>query len=322
MHKTQILGGETRVFIGLCVLALVLASVILSIYSSFRMPQGYTQLAWQLNFDRTAVIFSAGFALAISLASNHFQNSAEKQFSAYALIVLSAGGFVLGLVFSWPLLICSFLALAMGGSGFYLSAKLTVTSPASNLILGISLYILFFISVAVYLAAAVFAGDEGGVVLWLLSDASRVGVNGYLALCAIFLISIWLLFADKRELPSLLLLGLSVGLLGPIMFVGWLAPTLVERLGLGDKGHLLVSGLLGGVALVLVATISSLALGGYAPALIVPLGFISIPVILWLSRSPKLGSLCSLLEVTLIVISFSMSLAVVWHLAGFAARLT
>ena len=321
MVKSQTLGVDATVLIVFCVLGIALASIFFSIYSSFRLPENFTQLAWQLNFDRTVVVFSAGFALVVSFASNSFQNTVEKQVGAYAFLVLSASGFAFGQAFSWPLIPSAVLALALGISAFYVSMKLRVTSPASNLVLGISLYILFFISVAAYFAADLLTGDSGSLILWLLSDVSRIGVNGYYAAFAVLLASLWLFFADKQDVPAILLLGLSIGLLGPIVFLGWLLPTLVKRLLLGEKAYLLVSGLIGGAILVLISTVNSLAFGGYAPALIIPLGFIGIPSILWLSRLPKKGSLISLLEIALILVSFVFSVIVVWHLADFAARL-
>lgn len=321
MAKSLILDRGLNFFVGLCVLSLAVASAYFSLYSSFRLPHELSQLAWQLNFDRTAIVFSAGFALTMSLASNHVENTIEKHLSAYAFVILSVCGFVLALALAWPLFSGVFFALLLGLSGCYFVAKFERTLSTSKLMLGISLYILFFLSVLAYLGALVFADGSAGVVLWLLSDVSRVGVNGYLALCVLALISTWLLLSGKREFPSLLLLGLSIGLLGPIMFIGLLVPRIVKPLPFGERGYLLVSGIVGGAALILVSASNSLILGGYAPALIVPLGLMGIPAVLWISRSPKQGEPASMIEALLIMLCFAVSVVVVWHLASFAARL-
>lgn len=305
----------------LLVLCFAIGAFYFSLISGFRLPENYSQLAWQLNFDRTAITFSAGFALAASLVSGRIQNSLANNIRIYIVVVLTAAGLVLGAALSWPKIICILLALGLGLIGFYLSGKLTFPSPANNLVLAPSLYVVFLISVVSYFTGLVFVDDLGGAALWLLADTSRVAVNGVASLCAVFSLTVWLLVAQQREMPSRLLLSLSIGLLGPIMFIAYLVPTLVKKLALSQTRHILVSGLLSGALLTLISTLNSLMLGGYAPALIIPLGFVSIPVLLWLSRAPQKRPWRSALDAVLIMLIVLLSIAVVWHLASFAERL-
>lgn len=321
MFKSQITGSASALSIVLFTASIAMAVFYFSIIASFRMPLDFSGLAWQLHFDRSATVFAAGFALCISLASSPLEISPAKHIGIYAIIVLGSAGLVLGLVLAWPVPLCLILALAFAACSVFVMPKLNESSPENPLVLGIFLYFVFMVSVATYLAALVYTDGLGGFVRWLFLDISLVGVNGATALSLVFLLSIWLLLPRQRELPSLILLGLSVGLLGPIMFVGYLIPTWVQRLTLGRRAQLLVSGLIGGGALSLLSTSNYIMLGGYAPALIIPLGFISIPAVLWLCRSAQKISVPSISETILQLTIIVVSVAVAWHLAVYAHKL-
>jgi len=318
MFKVQKNAYAGDLLIGLSVLILAVAAFYFSVSWSFRLPEEYSELAWKINFDRVTVVFAAGFALTMSLASKHYSMSIARQFSVYVLVVFATAGFVLGLIFTLPLVACLLTALIFGVLGFSLSNTLKIESSIGNLALGFSLYLTFFISALVYLAALVYADGIGEFALWLLSDVNRVGVNGYLAFALVFVLAFWAAFDQQRELPTLLLLGVSLGLLGPIMFVGCVIPMLVKHLDLSARAHTLVSGLFGGIVLLVMATSSNLIFGGYAPALIVPLGFVGIPILLWLNRTPEKGSIINVIEVSLILVSMLVSIVVLNHLAAFA----
>lgn len=321
MSRPAVVSKSYATIVTVLAACLAVAVFYYSVFTSFRLTEPTIQLAWQLNFDRTAITFSAGFALAMSLASTRLQYPLSKHISVYVSIVLFAAGLLLGLALSWPPIISTLAGLTLGLAGFYLAGKLTAASPNNNVLLGVGLYSVFLISVVSYLAAVVFADGIGGITLWLFADISRVGVNGYAALCAVSIAAIWLLLSQRSEVASLCLLGLSIGLLGPIMFVGYLVPRLVKRFALSEKKHALVSGFLGGASLTLISLANSLTLGGYAPALIVPLGFIGIPLLLWLSRSHEKQALASASEIMLILLAILISVAIFWHLARFAQQL-
>jgi hypothetical protein len=289
----------------------------LSVISSFRIADLTFGEAWELNFHRTAITFSAGFALVIGFASNSVQLPVAKHISSYIALVLFSAGLMLGQTLSWPIIISILSGVSFGAFGFWSTEKLEVNSPLKNLLLGFVLYAVFVTSVVVYLTAVGFTDGFSGIVLWLFSDASQGGNNGYIALACVFLAALWLVYSQRKQALSLIMLGLSLGLLGPIMFIGFLIPYYVQGLDLEQKKHMLVSGLVGGAILTTISTVSSMALGGYSPALMIPISFISIPLLLWLSRSPHKSALGSISETLLILLSMVMSAGVIWHLAAF-----
>ena len=202
--------------------------------------------------------------------------------------------------------------------GFLLMSKLAFETNVGRLGLGIGLYLTLLASVLVYLAALVYADNKGEFVLWLLSDAQRVVGNGYLVLLLVFVLASWAILDQERELPTMLLLGVSVSVIGPIMFIGCLVPMIVKKMSLNQTASMLVSGLLGGAVLLAITTSSNLILGGYAPALIIPLGYVGIPVMLWLNRNHQEKGRANTVEAVLILLSVLMSFVVLGHLAGFA----
>ena len=300
--------------------AVVLAFTVFYVSTvwSFRLPENYQQLAWKVNFDRVAIIFASGFALAMSMASPHQTFSIKNQAVCYVCVVLAALGFVFGLAFSLPFLICLLAGVIASVIGFLLMRKATFETNVARLCLGIGLYLTFLASVLVYLAALVYAGNSGEFVLWLLSDAQRVVGNGYLVLSLVFVLASWAVLDQERELPTMLLLGVSLSVLGPVMFVGCLVPMIVKKIQLNQTASMLVSALLGGMVLLAITTSSNLILGGYAPALIIPLGYVGIPVMLWLNRAHQEKGRANTVEAVLILLSVIVSFVVLAHLAGFA----
>ena len=318
MFSIDVRSQPSNVLITVVAVVVAFTVFYISMVWSFRLPENYQQLAWKVNFDRIAIIFASGFALAMSMASQHQNLSIKNQAVCYVCVVLAALGFVLGLAFSLPLLICLLAGGIASVIGFLMMSKLAFETNVARLGLGIGLYLTFLASVLVYLAALVYAGNNGGFVLWLLSDAQRVVGNGYFVLSLVFVLASWAILDQERELPTMLLLGVSVSVIGPVMFIGCLAPMIVKKMPLNQTATMLVSGLLGGTVLLAITTSSNVILGGYAPALIIPLGYVGIPVMLWLNRNHQEKGRVNTVEVVLILLSVIMSFVVFGHLASFA----
>jgi len=321
VFRTRFFKPSRAIFAFLSAGCIAAAAWYFAIALSFRIPVDAPQLQWELNFDRAATLFSAGFAVAMSSASNDRQLSLSRHIGVYVFIVLGTAGLIAGLALSWPFLPCMLLGLSLGFAGSHLSTRLFYKSPVNIFFLAVFLYLVFFTSVVTYLAALGFTDGLGVVAMWLLVDVSRVDTDGYAAIAVVSFVAIWLLLSRAKEFPSFILSGLSMGLLGPLMFIGYLALLTVKRLGLGANQRMFLSGILGGSIVMLISAANTLMLGGYAPALIVPLGFVSIPVLLWLSRFSVKSSLTSLSERLLISLVVLISVAIIWHLTGFAHQL-
>lgn len=134
------------------------------------------------------------------------------------------------------------------------------------------------------------ADSVAAAVAWMLGDLGGASVASGLALVGMAVLALAVaarLAPGPREGVALVALGAAAGAVGPVAFVGTLAPRAVRALAPGaSSGALLAASALAGAAtLVAVDAVPRLLVGGYDFPLAVPVGMLAIPIFLAWNRA-------------------------------------
>jgi len=306
---------------------LAIAGIALLWMSSFRT--GFTSIehAWQANLARIASAAAAGIAFA---SAGAFLDSASSKIRThirgFASLSVASSIFLLGAFWQWSLILTIPASVIIGTLLFFLVGVALQPKKSANLWSALILGIAFLLTSINFVAASSIGDFPGELVHWLQGDFLEAGNYSYLALVLSLCLLAWLISSKSSELPISLLLGLGIGIAGPVFFIGWLVPMLVRRFADLDHGALLVvtSGLIGALFVVSADAIPRLLIGGYSPGLAVPIALVSIPVLLWHQRLALLPEFPSatraVVEAGLILfwlVGFSF---ILYHIVHFASQ--
>lgn len=309
--------------VGLSVLALILMSM-----SSFRLGVNDLEFAWQVNFTRVAVAAVGGLSFAVVGGLIESKRNALIQIFGFGFVTSVSSIVLIGVTLDWPLVLIIGLALLGAGAMVLITKLATKEYSSANLVLSLVLGLSLVLSMLNFIGISTLDDATGSILRWLQGDLYSAGIYSAWSLpFAAFLLG-WLLFSTAKELPACLLLGLGLGACGPLFFVPLLVPILVRKLTNLKQGRLflLSCGISGAMFVVLADTLPRLLLGGYAPALIVPIALVSIPIVLWWNRlrvlaiypSAKRGKI----EAILILLWVALTVFVFYHIVEYASLLT
>ena len=310
----------------LAIVAVALLLILLSLSSAFRVAVTDVPLAWRANIDQVLIAAAAGLAFGVSAARVNSLNNLFNHLTAYQAITFGAAGFLLVQVLGGSLL----LAMALG-------VALAIIMPLAlglglsdfryaNIILFFALAATFAVSVLNYLAASVVGGGAGELVLWLMGDITLHGVRSVAIFVPLITLLIVAVLLIQNDLSAVLLFGLAIGIAGPLVFLGWMAPSLLSWLtGLkSGKKFILLSGLVGATLAVILNAVPSLLLGGYAPTMGLVIVFAAMPFILYSNRirlaqnSNSNKQTLNGLEKGAFTAVILLILLVIYHLAAYA----
>ncbi|MDJ0787307.1 MAG: iron chelate uptake ABC transporter family permease subunit [Myxococcota bacterium] len=282
---------------GVAMAALALGSVGLLL--SFRVPFGSLDPAFAAHLDRLLAAAAAGLALAAAgaLRERTGESAPLREPLWFALSTGAAGGFVLGASL-WETPAAGWLlALVGGGVSALLVAALDRSGRAWNLALGFVLATMGIAAVPTVLVAATL-GAAGGPAFWLLGDVSHaagLGAPLVLGLSALgcgaaATVASAARLGERTELArttAVLLLGLGIGIAGPIAFVAWFAPWVVRSVSpaLSAAAQVALAGLVGAGSMMAADSIPRALIGGYAPPLNLCIGLVAIPTFLFWNRA-------------------------------------
>lgn len=258
---------------------------------SFREPFPSIEIGLHANAGRMLAAAAAGMAFAAAASCNGSGRLIREAY-LFALSIGAAGGLAIGLKYfgapaSIPFGIVGGLA-ALGLVRWTDGGRRRGNIGLAVLFLG-----LFAGAVPAYLAASTEPEGMGGVALWLLGDVSRASGIGAAGAFALALgVSAWTARGVEQTGASssskrALLMGLGVGIAGPVAFVGGAGAALADwALGSAASGarRVAVAGLSGAALLMFADAVGRFAIGGYALPLNLTIGFVGIPVMLWANR--------------------------------------
>ncbi len=308
--------------------ALILGSVLVMTVvwlSSFRLGVGNIELAWHVNFDRFVLAVAAGIAFAGSGALIG-ATSAHIRFHILGFTIVSTAssailsGALWGL--SWGVIVPS--SAIVGTLTWVIASPVLQYKKNTNLWSAALLVGAFSLSVINFLLASSVGGTFGKLVYWLQGDLLEASDYSFLALVLSLALFTWTLISKSKEVPASLLLGLGVGVIGPIFFVACVVPFFVRSLikCSGETRFLTSCAALGALFLVLADSIPRLLIGGYSPSLIIAIGLVSIPYLLYCQRNRLLLDFPSrgrgIIEAGIILFWSVGSVFVLFHLVQFA----
>lgn len=308
--------------------AVSLGVLVWSFTSGFRLNSDEISLAWQANSTRLMILFAAGFSQCAGFAALKTSVSLRQHIRFYLCLVSGCAALIAASIMSLQFWLMALLVVTAIGFTFYLSRKLNTQTSLGRLILGVVLYGVFFLSIAVYFAASTQGdGIYGGFVLWLFSSPDISNHSAIWAVLSIFGLIASLMLVKQNDLLAISAIGIAIGLVGPLIFVSYFA-LLVLPAHLGLRSKILTAGLLGGTFLVATSSAVQLMFGGYVPALIIPLAFVFIPFVLLfsgcqskVSKQVTLNQTNRIFERILLAIIALISLAVVLHVNRYAQGL-
>ncbi len=310
---------------------LIAASVVILAWSfatGFRLANDEIILAWQVNGNRLANLFIAGFAQCAGLAALKTKFGLSQHIRLYLCLVLICSALIVASIVSMQIWLAALLVIAITVCSIYLSDKIELHTSLGRLTLGVTLYAVFFLNIVVYFAAST-QGDDvfGGLVLWLFSNASAQSQSATWVMLPMSILIASLIVVKEKDLLAIVTIAVGVGLAGPLLFIPYFV-LLVLPTGMDPRYKILTSGLLGGTFVVATSSIVQLMFGGYAPALIIPVVFVLIPLILFYSgvriestNRGFHGQESRNFERALLAIIVAISLAVVLHVNEFAQGL-
>jgi len=310
----------------IALLILALGGIALTWLMSFRLGIVDINFAWRSNLDRTATAAAAGIAFAVSgaVSSNALANT-KTHILGFTLVSVVSSLLLLGAFLDWGLALTVIASLTVTAVIYFCVAYALRERKTINLWSALILSICFVLAVLNYVGASTSESPLGSLALWVQGNLYNVGHFSYLALLLSLSLLTWLIAAKSKETPTILLVGLGVGIAGPVFFLGWLVPTLVRKL-LADHNEnlfLVCCAATGALFVVLADAIPRLLIGGYAPSLAIPISIVSIPLLLWSQRSTTLvkfpSKLRSIFESGFILLWVFGFIYTVTHLTKFAS---
>jgi ABC-type Fe3+-siderophore transport system permease subunit len=310
----------------LVIVLTALLLILLSTSSSFRVAVTELPLAWRANFDQALIAAAAGLAFGVSAARVDFLGSLPNHLTAYQAITFGAAGFLLVQILGGKLLLAMLLGVASAVVAPLILRLSLSEFRYANIMLLLALAVTFAVSVLNYLAASVLAGGAGEFVLWLMGEITLHGFSNVEIIVPLIGLLIIAVLLIQDDLSAVILFGLAIGIAGPLVFLGWMAPSLLSWLtGLkSGKIFILLSGLLGATLAIVLNTVPSLLLGGYAPSMGLVIVFAAMPFILYCNRISLLQNsngnnpVLKLLDKGAFAAVILLILILVYHLAAYA----
>jgi len=322
-------GGLVQNKTTIALIAASLVGILLVWMSSFRLGFGNLELAWQVNLERIALTSAAGIALASASAlSNDIRSHIRLHIIGFALISSAASMLLLGATLEWPLVFTMCLVVFAGVSVTWVASYALRYGKSLNLWSAAILSLSFGLSLSNFLTASYLGGGIGGLVYWLQGSLLNINNFSYLALLLGLCLFVWVIKAQRKEIPLYLLIGLGVGLAGPIFFIACLAAMLVRCLtqSSNEKLHLSACASVGALVLVFADSVPRLLVGGYPTGLIIPISLFAIPTLLYYQRKTLLHEFPSkargIVEASIIAIWLLGFLFIFYHVVQFAMSAT
>lgn len=264
---------------------------IAAVLLSFRVPFPAIDIALHANASRMLAAAAAGMSFAAAAVLRGGSGRALREAYIFALSIGAAGGIAVGLKFVGG----TFAGCVFGGVGAVVAMGLVRLFDGRHrgLNLGLALVLmgLFGAGIVAYLAVSTEHLGMGSVGLWLLGDVSRAHGTGAVLVFALVVIGIgWAARSTGErgsETAAILLVGLGVGVAGPVAFIGWAAASLAQLAGgtsVSESKRLVLAAIVGGALMMLADAVARLLVGGYAPPLNLTIGFVAIPAFLWWNR--------------------------------------
>jgi len=277
-------------------LVLVAGSLLVALAAfllSFRVPFPAFDVAVHANAGRMLAAAAAGMAFAVAAVLRGGSGRALREAYVFALAIGGAAGIGIGLKLVGGAAAGVAVGVAAAVAAIGLVRVVDGQSRFVNFGLALVLVALFVVAIPAYLAASTDYRGLGGVALWLLGDVSRA--HGAGAVLAFVLATVgcaaaaWNVGEGRRnsETPAILLVGLGVGIAGPVAFVGWAAASLARAAAgptLPRSRQVILAAVAGAALLMLADAVSRFLVGGYAPPLNVTIAFVAIPAFLWWNR--------------------------------------
>ncbi len=305
-----------------------LTGVIAAWLSSYRLGFISLDFAWQSNLDRTATAAAAGLALgSVGAVFGHHAAMLRYHVVGFAVVSLMTTVALVSSLFEVAWFIAILISLPFGYVAYFAVKRVTRFARHQNVWFAFILTLSFFLSAASFLIASTLDNLLAYSVLWLQGDLSSLDESSFLVLLLSFALMCWLTLTDSKQSAAILLMGLGVGIAGPMFLVSYLIPMLVNRLVPAQGRLWIVScGAFGALFLVLADALPRLFLGGYAPSLVIPIAIVAIPISLWLHRRVLLSEFPSRPRAFTEAVIVSLWVAgfgfVVYHLVQFASSAT
>ncbi len=307
-----------------------LCAIIFGLLSSYRVESFDAAFVWQVSAPRVLVAFTAGMAFSVFGATVENQEIGQNNkhgllhTMAYGLLMAAVFGLLLAHLAGWGIFagfgLSAMLMLVVG----VLSKLLYNDSVFSTLLLAILLALAFALNVLNFAAASASPDILGAVSKWALGDITYSAPQSIAGFVLASILVALVVQGRSGGWAPMVLLGVGLGMAGPILFVGWLVPTILRYMNSqqSKQSLLLCSALLGGSLIVLMDTAPSLLLGGYAPPLSVPVALLSIPFLLWWNHqrlaSAALSGWHSKLEAVAIIAAILSVIFVLIHVVIYA----
>ncbi len=302
----------------------IIGLLVFAVSSSYRLGLVDLSFVWQVNVQRYAPLLAAGLAFGLLGAMRSSFSKLGTHVLGFSLVATVSSLLLLGqLVFEnwWAGLI---------GAGFFIAALLfsarkyySSLDQGSVLILVSLVAFGLLLSIANYLGAAFVGGQIGSLIFWSQGYPFAFGSFGVWMLPACLVLMIVALRSSDKELPQLLLMGLGLGVVGPLFFIAYLAPLIASAVisNKDSRWLLLLSALLGALIVAFAHLIPSLLIGGYTPSLIIPIAALALPLIVWNSRQSSDTASKNILKGLAAMLWIVLVLSVVYQVAHYAAPL-
>jgi len=262
---------------------LCLCVVVFALTSNYRVIEFDTAYIWQVSLPRVLVAVSAGIAFGVAGATVKTRKHSLLHAIAYAISMSVVSGLLLADMAGWNVLGglgLSILFITLVGG---LSKLVFRDSATSTVTLAVLLGLAFSLNVFAYAGASVTTGALSAVSKWVLGELAYSTHISVVGLVSVSSLAILVAYSKWQNWTLPLLVGIGLGMAGPLFFVGWLAPTLLGLLNqqLSKSSLVFGSALIGASLVVLMDSLPRLLLGGYAPPLSVSLAVFATPVVIW-----------------------------------------
>lgn len=262
---------------------LILALITVFAMLAFRLPVSSAVLdILSIKTSQLIIAIAAGAAFALAGIRQEGDYSPVSHIHGFTSITLGLSTLLGVLMLGGSMILAISFGAIITFISYRVSQQLTQAFTNANFLLAITLVITFILWIYAFGAASALAPKW----LWLMGDINTVANSNAAMLLAIGLLGIWLFTTDKsanksalnEQTPRLLLLGMGFGLAGPLFFVGWLSPTIADKLIQQRTRPLyyLYTALLGIFMVIAAHTASQLLFGGYAPPVMLLIGIIGI----------------------------------------------
>lgn len=324
----QLNGVRQLTIIGLIIAACYL---IFTAYAySFRVDDLSLVPNLNINTYRWLLLLLGGLAFGVSSAATLNENTLINHVRYYSVLMVMV---LFYFIIKWWLdasLIALMVGILIAVVWNYFCARILRSRSSQNIVMIALLIVSFFLSVFVFGFASAAVEPERAFWHWLFGDLNLFknssSVQMVIAALIVCALTTAICLRPKQQTIAVLLLGVAVGLLGAVFFVGAAAASIAacmsSRLTLTKPSSYLISGLLAAAFVVSADSLPRLLVGGYSPFLMITTAVLMMPLVIFLqllqTNIVNKSQILIVVEWLMLVIMASTSVLIIWHLNQFA----